>query len=190
MNFTTPLFLQHTYMNVFRPEWYDSSQMPKPLGLCLGLLSVAVGQVFVLCYQYLRWKGSKCTGKLVSVQPNEYRIYDYCEAAQEHLSQPEGFALIGCYLALSWMLHLMPESYYSFDGGVEWDKVVACLLVQDLLQYGMHRAEHKVSKEFYRASHEPHHRFTNPRLFDAFNGSFADEGLSISTPEFFIEAFR
>ena len=23
-------------------------------------------------------------------------------------AQPEGFALIGCYLALSWMLHLMP----------------------------------------------------------------------------------
>ena len=58
---SVPLFLQHTYMNVFRPEWYDSSQMPKPLGLCLGLLSVSVGQVFVLCYQYLRWKGSKCT---------------------------------------------------------------------------------------------------------------------------------
>ena len=103
---SVPLFLQHTYMNVFRPEWYDYSQVPKPLGLCLGLLAVAVGQVFVLCYQYLRWKGSKCTGKLVSVQPNEYRIYDYCEAAQEHLSQPEGFALIGCYLALTWMLHL------------------------------------------------------------------------------------
>ena len=27
---------------------------------------------------------------------------------------------------------------------------------------------------FYRKSHKPHHRFTNPKLFDAFNGSPAD----------------
>ena len=181
---SVPLLLQHTYRDVFREDWYDYSRGPKPLGLCLGLLAVAVGQVFVLCYQYLRWTGSKYTGKLVPVQPNEYRVYDYKEAAQEHLSQPEGFALIGGYLTVTWMLHLMPASYYSFEGGVEWGKVAACLLLQDLLQYGMHRAEHKVSKAFYRASHEPHHDFTNPRLFDAFNGSFADTLFMIVLPLF------
>merc|ERR1719478_1908703 len=158
---SVPLLLQHTYRDVFEEDWYDYSRGPKPLGLCLGLLAVAVGQVFVLCYQYLRWTGSKYTGKLVPVQPNEYRVYDYKEAAQEHLSQPEGFALIGGYLTVTWMLHLMPASYYSFEGGVEWGKVAACLLLQDLLQYGMHRAEHKVSKVFSRAPHEPHHDFTN-----------------------------
>ena len=181
---SVPLLLQHTYRDVFREDWYDYSRGPKPLGLCLGLLAVAVGQVFVLCYQYLRWTGSKYTGRLVPVQPNEYRVYDYKEAAQEHLSQPEGFALIGGYLTVTWMLHLMPASYYSFEGGVEWGKVAACLLLQDLLQYGMHRAEHKVSKAFYRASHEPHHDFTNPRLFDAFNGSFADTLFMIVLPLF------
>jgi len=181
---SVPLMLQHTYANIFQSGWYAYKQKPKPLGLCLGLLAVAVGQTFVLCYQYVRWTKSKYAGKLVPVQPNEYRLYDYAEAAQEHLSQPEGFAVIGCYLTCTWMLHLMPSSYYSFEGGVAWSKVAACLLIQDFLQYVMHRAEHKVSKSLYRASHEPHHKFTNPRLFDAFNGSLTDTLLMIVLPLF------
>mmetsp|Transcript_11563 Transcript_11563/g.29367 ORF Transcript_11563/g.29367 Transcript_11563/m.29367 type:complete len:145 (-) Transcript_11563:23-457(-) len=48
----------------------------------------------------------------------------------------------------------------------------------------MHRLEHGVHKAFYRASHKPHHRFTNPRLFDAFNGSVADTVLMILVPLF------
>ena len=181
---SVPLMLQHTYANIFQSGWYAYQQKPKPLGLCLGLLAVAVGQTFVLCYQYVRWTKSKYAGKLVPVQPNEYRLYDYAEAAQEHLSQPEGFAVIGCYLTCTWMLHLMPSSYYSFEGGVAWSKVAACLLIQDFLQYVMHRAEHKVSKSLSRASHEPHHKFTNPRLFDAFNGSLTDTLLMIVLPLF------
>ena len=163
---------------------HDPTGSPSPLGLSLGLGAVAVGQVFVLAYQWLRWNGSEATGRLEPVQPNEYRTYAYGEAAAEHLSQPEGFALIGGYLVVTWMLKLMPDSYYSFEGGIEWGKVAACLLIQDLLQYGMHRAEHRVSKAFYRASHEPHHRFTNPRLFDAFNGSFCDTLFMIVIPLF------
>ena len=31
-------------------------------------------------------------------------------------------------------------------------------------------------------SHKPHHRFTNPRLFDAFNGSIPDTFLMILVP--------
>ena len=74
----------------------------------------------------------------------------------------------------------MPDSYYGFEGGVDWARVFACLLIQDGLQYFMHRCEHRISKAFYRASHEPHHQFTNPRLFDAFNGSFADTCFMIA----------
>ena len=33
-------------------------------------------------------------------------------------------------------------------------------------------------------SHKPHHRFTNPRLFDAFNGSATDTFLMILVPLF------
>ena len=35
---------------------------------------------------------------------------------------------------------------------------------------------------FYRKSHKPHHRFTNPKLFDAFNGSTADTVCMILVP--------
>ena len=36
---SVPLVLQHTYRDVFDEAWYDYSQGPKPLGLCLGLLA-------------------------------------------------------------------------------------------------------------------------------------------------------
>ena len=45
------------------------------------------------------------------------------------------------------------------------------LLLQDGIQYLMHLVEHKLDPRLYKASHKPHHKFTNPRLFDAFNGS-------------------
>jgi len=89
---------------------------------------------------------------------------------------------LGGYLAGTWMAHLMPDSYYSFEGGVCWWQVAACLLLQDGTQYLMHRVEHSASAELYKASHKPHHRFTNPRLFDAFNGSAADTFLMILVP--------
>ena len=80
------------------------------------------------------------------------------------------------------MLRLMPRSYYSCEGGIHWGHVAAQLLLQDLIQYLMHLGEHKLSSAFYRASHKPHHRFTNPRLFDAFNGSPTDTFLMILVP--------
>ena len=59
---------------------------------------------------------------------------------------------------------------------------MACLLVQDFVQYVMHVFEHKASPELYKMSHKPHHRFTNPKLFDAYNGSVADTVLMILIP--------
>mmetsp|Transcript_75964 Transcript_75964/g.149074 ORF Transcript_75964/g.149074 Transcript_75964/m.149074 type:complete len:130 (-) Transcript_75964:74-463(-) len=35
---------------------------------------------------------------------------------------------------------------------------------------------------FSRVSHKPHHRFTNPRLFDAFDGSILDTTFMIIVP--------
>jgi hypothetical protein len=35
--------------------------------------------------------------------------------------------------------------------------------VQDGVQMLMHYGEHKISSNFYKASHKPHHRFINPR---------------------------
>jgi lathosterol oxidase len=44
--------------------------------------------------------------------------------------------------------------------------------------------EFKWPFNLYASSHKPHHRFTNPRLFDAFNGSAADTFLMILLPLF------
>jgi len=155
----------------------------KPLGLTLGILAVAVGQVFVIAYHALR--RYKCLGVTTKVQSKD-RPYDFQEGLVTHLSQPEGFVLIGGYLIGTWMLGWMPASYYSFAGGINWTHVVLQLLLQDAVQCGMHLAEHKVSSWLYRNSHKPHHRFTNPRLFDAFNGSLTDTFLMIVVPFFVV----
>merc|ERR1712238_589980 len=109
-------------------------------------------------------------------------ILQFYEGLVEHLSQPEGFVLLGIYLTATWMFKLMPLSYYSFDGNIQWVYVFACLVIQDGLQFVMHLLEHSVSKAFYNISHKPHHKFHNPRLFDAFNGSVADTVLMILLP--------
>jgi sterol desaturase/sphingolipid hydroxylase (fatty acid hydroxylase superfamily) len=88
-----------------------------------------------------------------------------------HLAQPEGFVMLGGYLIGTWMFGLMPSSYYSFSGGINWSHVIIQLLLQDGIQYLMHILEHKASPMLYKLSHKPHHQFTNPKMFDAFNGS-------------------
>jgi sterol desaturase/sphingolipid hydroxylase (fatty acid hydroxylase superfamily) len=181
------------YKAVFPDSWYDeASARPmlnaygmadprsiKPLGLSLGLVAVAVGQAFMLCYHALRrasWLG------VVKPIQMEKRTYSFAEGLYSHLMQPEGFVLIGGYLIGTWMLGLMPASYYSFAGGINWTHVAAQLLLQDFFQYFMHLGEHKVSSWVYRNSHKPHHRFTNPRVFDAFDGSLTDTFLMIVVP--------
>jgi len=186
-----PLILTHEelpthYSKVFRPEWYTydpNTDSPKPLGLCLGILAVFVGHMFLLPTFYLYRKGIFTNGKAPkAIQTKGERSYLFGEGLQTHLSQPEGFVLLTIYLSFTWMMCLMPESYYSFEGNIQWSRVFLCLTTQDGLQYAMHRLEHSISPEFYKKSHKPHHRVTNPRLFDAFNGSVADTVLMILIP--------
>mmetsp|Transcript_54805 Transcript_54805/g.81371 ORF Transcript_54805/g.81371 Transcript_54805/m.81371 type:complete len:373 (-) Transcript_54805:32-1150(-) len=199
-----------SYDSTFPPSWYeydhDTGDRPKPLGLFLGIFAVAVGQVFVLCYFYLHSHGYFGSVKTflseVSINKSENEEesrdvkqltpppvqvkgapqYAFSEGLQTHLSQPEGFVLLTVYLSGTWMFRLMPACYYSFEGGIQWARVFACLILQDGIQYLMHRLEHGVSPAFYRMSHKPHHKFTNPRLFDAFNGSTADTIIMILIP--------
>jgi len=178
------------YSIVFKPEWYEyrsdseEDRWPKPLGLSLGLLAVAVGQLLCLAvfyffkYGFLSPKGDEP----LSIQSKGARPYQFLEGLTTHLSQPEGFVLLGGYLSGTWMFKLMPGSYYSFEGGIEWPKVFACLVIQDGIQYLMHLLEHNVHPKFYQFSHKPHHKFTNPRLFDAFNGSVLDTVCMILIP--------
>lgn len=108
--------------------------------------------------------------------------YEFLEGVSTHLAQPEGFVVLGSYLIFTWMFGLMPSSYYSFSGGINVVHVFTQLLIQDFVQTIMHYLEHKVSPYLYRISHKPHHRFTNPRMFDAFNGSMADTICMILIP--------
>uniref|UniRef100_A0A7S1B6R2 Fatty acid hydroxylase domain-containing protein n=1 Tax=Corethron hystrix TaxID=216773 RepID=A0A7S1B6R2_9STRA len=186
---TVPLLLSGTsengpthYSKLFPTEWYDtpSAYAPKPLGLILGIVAVAVGQVFVILYHFIRIQFG--TAQNVSIQRKGARNYDFWEGVRTQLCNPEGFGLLIFYLSGTWMGGIMPAAYYSFEGGIDYWKLTGCLVIQDFVQYVMHRLEHVVSPEVYKRSHEPHHRFTNPRLFDAFNGSPPDTILMILIP--------
>ena len=159
---------------------------PDPRGLLLGLLSVFVGQVVVVSYHYARLH--LCDGvRSVQKRPRSYRFRD---GVASHLGAPGGVALLVAYLSSTWMLGLLPPSYYEFDGAVRWTRVAAQIATQDALMYVAHRIEHATShrgavgREFYRRSHRPHHRFTNPRLFDAFDGSATDTATMVLLPLF------
>jgi sterol desaturase/sphingolipid hydroxylase (fatty acid hydroxylase superfamily) len=191
---TVPLLLSSpysptSYQQVFKESWYEyepdssKSEWPKPLGLSLGILAVAVGQVWVWVFFYL-FKFGYLGRQPVSIQTKGARDYEFQEGLVTHISQPEGFVLIGGYLTVTWMLNLMPHSYYSFEGTIQWKELFFCLVLQDGIQCMMHVLEHIVSPAFYQMSHKPHHRFTNPRLFDAFNGSLADTFCMITVPLF------
>lgn len=71
---------------------------PSPLGLSLGLTSVAVGQVFTLLFFY--WRREVCKGKNLMVQSAGGPQYEFWEGIRTHLAQPEGFVLLGSYLTL------------------------------------------------------------------------------------------
>ncbi|CAM9213948.1 unnamed protein product [Ectocarpus fasciculatus] len=188
-----PLVLTHNdlYKTVFPAElydtaprdfWYNSEGVwPSPVGLSLGLLTVIVGQAFMLMY-FINWKAGKFGGELHPIQKEGAPKYVVWEGLKVHLAQPEGFVLLGGYLILTWMFGLMPASYYSFTGGINWWHVALQLLIQDGVQALMHMLEHGVDKRIYRVTHKPHHRFVNPKLFDAFNGSTADTVCMILIP--------
>lgn len=183
--FMTSSYSPSSYQQLFPVDWYEfdpEKDSPKPLGLTLGILAVVVGQIFVLIVFFAFKYGYLSGCEPTSVQTKGARPYEFLEGLLTHLSQPEGFVLLGGYLTGTWMLHLMPNSYYSFEGGIQWPQLFACLVIQDTIQYVMHRLEHDLHPKLYQYSHKPHHKFTNPRLFDAFNGSFTDTMCMIIVP--------
>jgi alternative squalene epoxidase len=65
---------------------------------------------------------------------------------------------------------------------IDWINVAGQLVLVDLLQYLAHRLEHIAPTWAYVASHKPHHKHTEPHLFQAFDGSVADTVLMILVP--------
>lgn len=151
---------------------------PSPVGLTLGILAALCAQILVIAYHYarLRW----CATRRVQGA----RPYEFWEGIRSHLANPGGIVMMVLYLCASWMFDVMPCSYYRFDGGVRWWMVGAQICCQDLLMFVMHRFEHTgwLGPDFYKLSHKPHHRFVNPRLFDAFDGSVPDTFCMILIP--------
>lgn len=152
---------------------------PSPVGLSLGILAALVAQLLVIAYHYarLRWTPTR----RVQTKP---RPYEFLEGVSSHLANPGGVVMMVVYLCTSWMFDVMPCSYYSFEGGVRWWMVGAQICCQDLLMFLLHYFEHKgpLGPQFYQVSHKPHHRFVNPRLFDAFDGSVPDTFCMILVP--------
>lgn len=198
-----PLLLNSSHMHystVFPRNWYsmntnddqgawDPAWLPHngdlrhPLGLTLGISAVAVGHLFLLIY-FRIYQHNQLLGKTIPIQSKGAAEYIYSEALTNHLSQPGGFVLLGLYLSITWVYNLLPESYYTFEGGIQYTTVAQCLMVQDFVQYVMHRMEHISHPKVYRLSHKPHHKFTNPKLFDAFDGSVPDTTVMILLPLF------
>ena len=157
-----------------------SSSWPSPVGLCTGIASVLVAQVFVLLYHSIHV--TYChKNKVVPIQKESLQ-YNFVHDMMGHLARPEGFFLLGTYLTVTWMFRLLPSSYYSFEGGVNPLLVFAQLVCVDFFMAIMHVAEHRVSPKIYQFSHKPHHRFLNPKLFDAFDGSVMDTICMILFP--------
>jgi len=155
------------------PGWPYSSEP----ALLTGLFAVACSQVVVILYHFLHLRSSSPL-----IQKGAPPSSSFWVDAAGHLAQPEGFILLGSYLAGTWMFRIMPESYYSGTGGVNFLHVFLQLVINDCLQTIMHLAEHKVSPAIYKSSHKPHHRFLNPKMFDAFNGSVTDTVCMILFP--------
>ena len=167
---------------------------PSPVGLCLGLAAVAVVQVGVTLPYYYALRTGLLPRPFIQVQRSSAATRRaeegvgaaarsmFLRGVAKHLSNPEGFVLMGGYLAGTWMFNLMPASYYVLWGSrASLVDVALQLLVNDLYQTLAHLAEHQI-KAVYRHAHKPHHKHTSPVLFDAFDGDFLDTVFMILIP--------
>lgn len=95
------------------------------------------------------------------------------------------------------MFKLMPDSYYDVESPVVWWNVLAQFLVVDFFTYLNHRivrfvfdlqrltsAQSHIIAPLYKAVHKPHHKFTMPKQYNAFNGSVFDTVSLILIPLF------
>lgn len=129
---------------------------PDPVGLMSGIFAVICGQIVVLCYHY--WHVHFCGSRRIQTQ--DVHPSPFWPGTLSHLSQPEGFILLGGYLTGTWMFNLMPKTYYRWEGGFNishiatqvdtsfpaslatnmcFDELVAIqLVINDFLQTMMH----------------------------------------------------
>ena len=162
-------------------DWNPSTNLEK---VGLGISSVFVGQLSTILYFYMykyNYLFSQCP-PLLHDSTKLLSNYDFCQKVWNHLLQPEGFFLLGSYLFFTYYYNYLPDSYYKTTENIEPMKVVGLLCLQDALQYGMHRFQHKTYTWLYQISHKPHHKHRTPILFNAFDGSILDTSIMIIIP--------
>jgi len=143
-----------------------SGTWPSPIGLCMGLGAVLVCQVLAFIYYAIM----RVYVRPPTIQTRELPTTTLLGDVISHVSAPESFTMVFGYLCLTWMFDIMPASYYDLETPVNWWNVLLQFLVVDFLTYLTHRIEHGIVS-LYGKSHKPHHRFINPKLYNAFNGS-------------------
>ena len=156
--------------------------MEKILSLSLGLASVFFSQIITILYFYFYKQTSYCKSKRIQ---NKIVNYSFTDETKKHLTQIEGLVMLGSYLSITWMYDIMPDSYYLSEGYVNMIHVLQQCLIVDFFQTVMHVLEHKgfyISRYIYITSHKPHHKFFNPILFNAFDGSIFDTFVMIIIP--------
>merc|ERR1712054_165251 len=91
---------------------------PSPLGLVHGFLAVFIGQMSVIIYHWMHLNG-KFGFKPRPIQLS-YSKENFWTGLKSHISNPEGFLMLASYLTITWMLRLLPKSYYDHEDGVNW----------------------------------------------------------------------
>jgi alternative squalene epoxidase len=162
----------------------DSIFSRSPRGLLLGLLSVTTVQVlFTIPYYYLL-RNNIINRPFIQIKRST-KQKPFWSGLVSHLSRIEGFVLLGGYLTFTWLFDLMPESYYDLNRSIfeveTFIDVLLQLLINDLYQTLAHLLEHEIAK-LYKKAHKPHHKFTSPELFDAFDGNYMDTIFMILIP--------
>ena len=153
------------------------------VNLLTGIIYVILCNLFLIIYLNL---ASYLFNNNFIQNKGRYQ-YNIFESLLKHFSYPEGFILLTLYLTLTWEFNLLPTSYYNFEEDISFKYIFIYLLCLDLIQYIMHRYEHSLSKTFpylYNISHKLHHRYLNPKFFDAFSGSIIDTIIMILIPLF------
>ena len=157
-----------------------------PVGLSLGLLSVALVQLCLTLPYYYMLRHNIIHRPYIQKKRTLTQL-PFWSGLVAHLSRVEGFVLLGGYLCCTWMFGLMPSSYYNLNrpimSGSTLCDVALQLLLNDLYQTLAHLLEHQVAK-IYKKAHKPHHKFTSPKLFDAFDGNYIDTICMILVPLF------
>lgn len=160
----------------------------EPWGLLAGIGAVGLGQAVVILYHLARRTGR--VGPLPTIQGKQPKFETVKKDLQNHFGSPESVLMLVAYLSSAWFgyiplpcgMHQLPASYFNWEAPFSCFNLGLQLLCVDFFMFISHRMEHRASAAFYGFSHKPHHKFVNPQLFNAFNGSVTDTFTMILVP--------